>query len=215
MSTQTPTVFAIPGLGTDLRIFSRFQQLKFTGLEWIEPNESESLHGYARRMAQGIHHPEPIVIGVSFGGVLAQEIATFLPLKKLILISSIQTYEELPLHFQFMRKVPLYQLSKGSWRIKTLPIWGRLFGIHDKEEQALLMDMFARQSDSYRMWAIRQLLTWQPQPFNSPIVHIHGTHDRVFPIQRIGSCIPIEGGDHFMVYRKAQEVERVIKKYLV
>ena len=215
MSYQTPPIYVIPGLGTDLRIFSRFQHLEYTGLEWIEPHKSESLNGYARRMAQDIIHSAPILIGVSFGGVLAQEIASFLPLKKIVLISSIQSNSELPFHFQMMRKVPFYYLSQGNWRVKTLPLWGKLFGIHEKEEQNLLMDMFAKQSDSYRMWAINQLVFWQPQPFTSPLLHIHGTHDRVFPIRHIGSCIPIEGGDHFMVYRKAQEVERVINEWLV
>lgn len=215
MAIPSSPIYAIPGLGTDLRIFSHFQQVEFRGLEWIDPNPSESLGAYARRLAQDIHHSEPILVGVSFGGVVAQEIASFLPVKRIILISSIQSDTELPAHFRFMRKVPLYHLSRGNWRVKTLPLWGRLFGIHDKAEQALLMDMFSKQSDSYRMWAIGQLLAWKPQPISCQVVHVHGTHDRVFPIQHIGSCIPIQGGDHFMVYRKAQEVEGVLTEWLV
>ena len=210
-----PPLYVIPGLGTDTRIYSQWKTLPFIGVEWIEPMKDESLREYAKRMAQAIQHPRPILIGVSFGGVLAQEIASFLPVKGIILISSIKSEQELPHSLRLMRYVPFYQLSRGQWRVRTLPLWGRLFGIHEKEERTLLMDMFQKQTDSYRMWAIRNLVHWQASPLKVPLIHIHGTKDRVFPFERILSCIPVEGGDHFMVYRKADEVEAIVKRSLV
>ncbi len=210
-----PPLYVIPGLGTDTRIFSRWKTLPFMGVEWLEPMKNESLREYAKRMAQSIKHPNPVLIGVSFGGVLAQEIASFLPVKGVILISSIKSEKELPHSLRIMRFVPFYQLSKGQWRIQTLPLWGRLFGIHEKEERNLIMDMFRKQTDSYRMWAIRNLVHWEASPYEGPLIHIHGTMDRVFPYQRILSCIPVEKGDHFMVYRKADEVEAIVKSSLI
>ena len=208
-------IYAIPGLGTDIRIFSRLRTIRIRGIEWIEPKPQEEISSYARRMSQYIHHPNPILIGVSFGGIMAQEIARVIPVRQIILISSIKSHNELPQRFRLMRTLPLYQLSRGSWRIRTLPYWGRLFGIKDPQELRLIQDMFQNHSDTYRMWAIRTLVNWQKNSTDTPLIHLHGSSDRVFPINRIKNCRHVKGGDHFMVYRKAREIERILADCLV
>ena len=211
----SPPLYAIPGLGTDTRIFSRLQYIHPIGLEWLEPNPFEDISSYAFRMSEYIRHPNPILIGVSFGGVIAQEIARWIPIRQIILISSIKSQEELPHRFRLMQTLPIYQLSRGNWRIQTLPYWGKLFGIRDPRELRLIQDMFQKHSDAYRMWAIRSLINWQKKPINSDLIHLHGTSDKVFPIHRIKNCIRVESGDHFMVYRKAQEIEQLLRDCLI
>ncbi|MEM6633243.1 MAG: alpha/beta hydrolase [Bacteroidota bacterium] len=217
MSVVPPSspIYGIPGLGTDTRVFSRLQKICPLGIEWLEPFPKEKLSDYAVRMAEYITQPNPTLIGVSFGGILAQEIAQLIPVRKIILISSIKAAEELPQRLQLMRTLPLYQLSRGSWRIRTLPYWGKLFGIHDPKELLLIQDMFRKHSDTYRMWAIKELVNWRPPSPTTSLIHIHGTSDRVFPIQRIQDCIRIRNGDHFMVYRRAREVEEILETCLV
>ena len=58
-------------------------------IEWIIPKKKETIKQYARRMAAFVEKTKPILIGISFGGVMAQEMNEFLDLKKLIIISSI------------------------------------------------------------------------------------------------------------------------------
>ena len=47
-------------------------------------------------MAERVVEPNAILVGVSFGGVVVQEMAAFLNLKNLVIISSVKTKEELP-----------------------------------------------------------------------------------------------------------------------
>src|SRR5258707_139416 len=91
-------IYCISGLGTDAKIFSR---LKIRGyqlihLPWLKPRSKESMKSYAARMAAPIHHPSPVLLGVSFGGMVAIEIAKQLPVKKTIIISSVKTLKEIP-----------------------------------------------------------------------------------------------------------------------
>ena len=215
---MNPTsVFCIPGLGTDERIFSRLNIGPWKALAWLPPLAEESLADYAQRMWQQIPATDnpPILIGVSFGGMIVQEMAQIQPVQKVILISSIKSSREKPITFRAMKHIPLYQLSKGSWRYRWLPYWAPLVGITDKGEIQLLQDMFQRFDDGYRMWAIRQVCTWKgAAPTDLPVLHIHGTRDQIFPYSRIRGAIRIKKGDHFMVYRKAGVISEVIRRHL-
>ena len=67
------SVYLMPGMGANPRIFEFLSLDKYFDvyhLSWIPPEKDESLHHYAQRMGQRIKHKNPILIGVSFGGVL-------------------------------------------------------------------------------------------------------------------------------------------------
>lgn len=213
---KAPIIYAIPGLSTDRRIFQRLElegEVRF--LDWIEPKPAETLSNYAHRMAEKITTSETfILLGLSFGGIVAQEMASFLSVQKVILLSSIKSKEEMPLQFRLFRSIPFYRLSKGSWRIKLLPLWAPSFGITSKEEQVFLQEMFSGFSDMYRMWAIKELTNWNPTQVQVPIHHIHGEKDKVFPLSYIQQVEMISGGNHFMVYQRAKEVSERINALL-
>lgn len=46
-------------------------------LSWVLPKQNETLVDYAKRMAKKVKHDNAVLIGVSFGGVLVQEMASF------------------------------------------------------------------------------------------------------------------------------------------
>ena len=176
-------IYTLPGLGTDSRIYSRLDlPVIFRHLEWLEPEPDESLTSYCRRMCDLIPDKVPVILmGVSFGGMVAQQIAALRPVKKILLISSVRAPSELPWNLVLMKYIPLYYLSKGSWRIRTLPLWSPAFGITKPSEQELLKEMFGRFSDTYRMWAIRQVVMWKENKLEVPISRFHGSIDKVFP----------------------------------
>ncbi len=66
-----------------LKIFERIQLPEETFemhlLEWFLPEQNESLEAYAKRMTLKIKHENPVLIGVSFGGILVQEMARIIP----------------------------------------------------------------------------------------------------------------------------------------
>jgi len=209
-------VYAIPGLGTDYRIFNKLTIPAFHALEWLEPHQDESLDLYVQRMLKQIPGSDCVLMGLSFGGVIAQEMCRYRRFRGLILISSITAPDELSFTLKGMRTIPYYRLSSGQWRIRLLPLWGRLFGISEQEEIQLLQDMFRGFTDNYRFWAIDQLIHWHGSENITlpPTLRLHGTKDPLFPASRVDKALYIDAGDHFMVYRKAAEISMHINAWI-
>lgn len=213
-STSFP-IYAIPGMGVDSRIFKELrldQEIHF--LEWDDPfGERESLSDYAQRFAVKLPEEPFILLGLSFGGILAQEISRFKPVEGIILLSSIRDESGLPWHMKLMQWVPYYHLSRGNWRIKTMPLWGPFVGLTDPKEIQFLQEVFAEFSAFYRMWAIRSLVHWQRDESlpEIPLFHIHGSKDEIFPVALQQADIVIDGGTHSMVFQRAEEVSAAIE----
>ena len=88
-------IYFMPGLAASSKIFEyiRVADDKFVlhHLEWLEPdNEKETLAHYAEKYVKMITHKRPVLIGVSFGGILVQEIGRLMEVHKLIIISSLK-----------------------------------------------------------------------------------------------------------------------------
>ena len=49
---------------------------------------------------------------------------------------------------------------------------------------------------------------------NAKTIHIHGSQDKVIPIKNINIPSVVNGGGHFMVYNMANEVGKVINRFL-
>ena len=82
MNKTKISVYFMPGLAASSLIFERIdlpQELfEVHFLDWELPVGEESLAEYAKRMSEKITAPNPVLIGVSFGGILVQEMAAFL-----------------------------------------------------------------------------------------------------------------------------------------
>jgi len=92
-------VYLMPGMAANSSIFEYIQlppnKFEIHLLEWIPPIDNETLSSYAHRMSLKITHDNSVLIGVSFGGVLVQEMSLFREIKKIIIISSIKSKSEL------------------------------------------------------------------------------------------------------------------------
>lgn len=173
-----------------------------------------SLKDYARSYLPQIEHEQPIIMGLSMGGMMAQEIVQEIDAQALILLSTFKQGDGLSPWFHLMKYVPLYRLSKGDFRLKTLPLWAPTVGIHKAEEQALLVDMFSKFDDGFRTWALEAILEWEPPVLDVPFVHIHGKKDHLFPASYIQHATFLKG-THFMIYQQAQEVSAEIQRFLL
>lgn len=207
---DSPAIYCMPGMATDYRIFQQLAIGPLHFMHWLQPEKDESLIHYTKRIAQQIQHPDPILIGVSFGGIISQEIARLLPVKSLILISTIKYGREKPFFFDVLKHIPLYRLTRGDWRIKLLPYVAPLAGFTDQKEVKLFQSMLSRFDDDYRMWCISQICNWESDTLPVPTYHIHGTRDQIFSYGKIENPITIEGGDHFMVLRKGKILSKEI-----
>ncbi|HEX3933463.1 MAG TPA: hypothetical protein VHW43_02210, partial [Puia sp.] len=107
-----PTVYCISGLGADEHIFDGLDVpgVHWSHLPWVMPEGDETIEAYAGRMKAGIGEEAPILLGVSFGGMMAIEIAKWRPAAKVIIVSSIRHRRQLP----FPIKMTGY-LGLGKW----------------------------------------------------------------------------------------------------
>ncbi|MBK9635435.1 MAG: hypothetical protein IPO64_13325 [Bacteroidetes bacterium] len=100
------TLYLIGGLGADERVFKYLNiNVKTQIINWILQEPNEELKSYAKRLTEQINKNEEFaILGVSFGGIIAIEMAKFIRPKKLILISSVESSNQLPKHLITMGK---------------------------------------------------------------------------------------------------------------
>ncbi|WP_443946477.1 alpha/beta fold hydrolase [Pedobacter sp. AW1-32] len=96
-------VYFISGLGADRRIFSNINlrpDLKIIHVNWIAFGKKESLEKYAARLSLQIDTSISFaLVGVSFGGIIAVELAKLLKPSATVIISSSVKRTELPLTY--------------------------------------------------------------------------------------------------------------------
>ena len=66
----------------------------------------------------------------------------------------------------------------------------------------------------YSRWAIDKIINWDNSNINTPLLHIHGSNDKVFPIKRIKNVSIISGGSHFMLINKGKEIKILIEEFI-
>lgn len=215
-------LYLIPGLGFDHRIFRKLdlQDYERTYLDWIEPLRGESFPAYAGRLADRVDHGQPgkkVLIGHSMGGMVSQEIARIKHIDQVILLSSIRSRHELPLHFKVVRPLGLHRLFTKKGTVRTLPWWAKRHDYERPEDRELFVDMVSLQSNRYLQWALKALSRWQtPElPAHTRVHQIHGRRDRTFPCRRIQQADHVlSGAGHFMVYKHPEKISRLIREFL-
>jgi hypothetical protein len=167
-------------------------------------------------MSKKVKHSNSVLIGVSFGGIVAQEMSQFLELKKLIIISSIKTRFELPKRLLIAKKIKAYRLMPINTLLRSEFLLNFAIGPKTKRKLSLYQKYLSVRNKTYIEWSIRQLLNWKREEPVSGIIHIQGDRDTVFPIQNITDPIVVQGGTHVMIMQKAKwlsgELPDIIEK---
>lgn len=211
------TIYCISGLGADERAFAKLKiatgyQLKV--IAWLKPLTSETIESYAKRMSSAIDEPDPILMGLSFGGIMCAEIAKQIPVQKIIIISSIKTSAQLP---NWMRAVAMLQLHKivplKSSRM-TAPLQNRFLGVTNAEDLQVAQHFRKHADLHYVKWAVDKVMNWKNSLVHPAIYHIHGDNDKMFPVKRTQPTYTIKNGGHFMIMNKADEVSACINSIL-
>ncbi|UOK42470.1 MULTISPECIES: alpha/beta hydrolase [Flavobacterium] len=199
-------VYFMPGLAASPKIFERIKlpedQFEVHMLEWFLPEKSETLAGYAKRMAEKIKHDDAVLIGVSFGGILVEEIAKIKPVRKTIIISSVKSRKELPRRMRFFRNTKMYKLIPKGLFSKVEYLLKYSNSPRMKERLELYRNYLSVNDVKYLTWAIENVLIWGRAEVDEKVVHIHGDKDDVFPIKNIKNCIVVKGGTHAMILFK-------------
>ncbi len=199
-------VYFMPGLAASSTIFERIalstDTFEIILLEWILPESKESLKHYAQRMAEKVTHKNAVLIGVSFGGVLVQEMAQFLTLRKLIIISSVKSNVELPLRMKIAKTTKAYKLLPTSLLQDADKLVKFAFGTALKKRLTLYEKFLHMRNKIYLDWAIEQMICWSRTKIDPNVIHIHGDADEVFPSKNIKQFINVKGGTHLMIWNR-------------
>ena len=218
MMTKIP-VYMMPGLAASSSIFERIilpdDIFETVLLEWEIPFDKETLPDYAKRIANKIQHQNPVLIGVSFGGILVQEMAKCIETRKVIIISSVKTNLEFPRRMKVAKTTKAYKLIPTNLLANVESLTKFSFGF--KIDQRLkLYEKFLRVRDKrYLDWAVEQVILWDRTVADENVVHIHGDEDDVFPIKNIKNCIVVKGGTHIMILAKYKWLNENLPKIIL
>lgn len=205
-------------MAADSRVFKHIrlpEGYEAVFLEWIEPLPDESLPSYALRLAKGIDRSEPFaLIGLSFGGMIATEIARQFPPAMTILISSIPVSAELPFYFRVAARLRLHQLVPISL-LKGAAAAKRFFTKERNEDKKLIVQAIRESDPNMIRWSMNAILNWKNDFVPQPVCHIHGTHDEVLPIRFTHPTHTIHRAGHMLVMTEASQVNEIIKNTLV
>lgn len=206
MSQNIINVYLMPGMAANSAIFDYIElpeeQFKIHYLEWIIPTKEESITAYAKRMCDKITHENPVLIGVSFGGILVQEMSKLISLKKLIIISSVKTKKELPRRMRITRLTKAYKILPTRFVSNFQSLAKYAFGETIKKRVKLYQKYLSVSDKRYLDWAIFNMVCWEQDTVIPNIIHIHGDKDPVFPIKYISNYIIVKGGTHIMIINK-------------
>lgn len=205
--------YLIPGLGADERVFQNLLPLldgEAHVVYWLTPEPTETLPHYVARIAQAVPPDQPcFVVGVSFGGVVALEIARLRPRARAVLVSSIPDADALPRLLRVIRATRVYKLVPPQL-LKLFPRAGQwYFGVNNGEEYQVFKQILKDMEPAYTRWAIDRLLHWDSTNVGRSI-QILGSHDRVFPPGPTPVEYLIPGGTHFMILSHAPEISRIL-----
>lgn len=206
MKDEIIDVYLMPGMAASSKIFEYIMlpenQFNIHLLEWMMPINNESIESYALRMTKHIKHDNIVLLGVSFGGVLVQEMSKYISVRKLIIVSSVKSMQELPNKMLLAKSTMAYKLLPVKL-ISNIELFAKYaFGSNIAKRLELYKKYLSVSDSDYLSWAIKQMVCWNQENHQSDIIHIHGDNDAVFPIKNITNCIIIKGGTHIMIINK-------------
>ncbi|WP_010587269.1 alpha/beta fold hydrolase [Schlesneria paludicola] len=209
---SAPPLILFPGLGGDSRLFST-QRAAFPDLivpSWIEPEWDEPLVDYAARFAKTIDPGVPCFLGgVSFGGVVALEVASRLLNYECYLIGSVRSHLHIPRRLRALRPVTdLIFIPKwiGSAALFSAGRWmhplrcGALRQLHEADLRFL-------------RWAAKAILTWIPSAGVEQVrvAQIHGERDLIFPARNVTADLTVLGAGHLVSLTHSLQVNQFLR----
>jgi pimeloyl-ACP methyl ester carboxylesterase len=216
VNTGKQTIWCISGLGADEKAFSKLtiEGYELKVIPWLKAVPGEDLVTYAARMSEPITDEDPILMGLSFGGIICSEIAKQRPVKLIILISSIKTAGELPFWLRSVGKLSLHKLFPMRSSKLTAPFQNIFLGVTNAEDKRIATAYRKASDPLYTRWAIDLIVHWKNDIRHPQLFHIHGTRDRIFPLRYLKADYTVANGGHFMIMNRAGEVSSYINEVL-
>lgn len=213
---MTKKLYIFSGLGADERVFQRldFSGFTTTFIKWIVPQDKETIENYATRLLDQITTTKPTLIGLSFGGLIAVEIAKQIDTEKVVLIASAKTKNEIPFYYRFAGQIGLHKLLPTRLLKSSNYLINWFFGTSSTFDKQLLKQILIDTDPTFLKWAIDKVALWTNQTQTKNIFHIHGTSDRILPFGFVKCNSTIKDAGHLMTLNKADEINQIIRQQL-
>ena len=205
-------IYLFSGLGADESVFQRldFSNYSTTFIKWIAPLGQETIEHYATRLLEQIPTERPILIGLSFGGIMAIEVAKQIDTTKVILIASAKTKKEIPFYYRMAGRIGLHKLLPVRFLKNSNAVTNWFFGAKSSFDKQLLKEILHNTDPAFLKWAIDKIVHWPNQEEPENIFHIHGTKDRILPLSFVNCDVIIKNAGHLMVLDKSEELNKVL-----
>lgn len=209
-------LYIFSGLGADERVFQNldFSDFSTTFIKWIIPHEDEAIENYATRLLDQISTTKPTLIGLSFGGIMAIEVAKQIDTKKVIVIASAKTKNEIPFYYRFAGKLGLHKLLPIRLLKSSNFITNWFFGTSSEFDKLLLKQILKDTDPTFLKWAIGKIVLWKNLSPPKNIFHIHGTSDRILPLIFVKSNFKVKNGGHLMTLNQEKELNQILRSQL-
>lgn len=211
-NSMATSILLLTGMTPDVRIFDRLTPLlpAASVVPWIDALPHESISDYAVRLADSIAIREDVIVcGVSFGGIIARELAMRLNAKACVLVSSVRDASQLP---------PWYRVFRAFAQFPVEPVLNALGTAAASCPKRIRTDAtarctkFAGDAGVWHRWATASVLRWNASCGldKVPVIQIHGDRDTTFPIRYVDADIVIVGGGHLLPLTHAPDVAKIL-----
>ncbi len=211
-------VYLIPGLGADHRLFSRLELPghRVVAFDWPEMPEGSTLRDFAAVLAASVDKQRPhALVGVSMGGMVAQEMAALTHPAKVIIMSSWKGPQEMPRPIRALRGTHPERILSRAFINRSKPLLHWQMGTTTPGAKALFDVLLDVHTPKQLRVQIDAALNWNgPAAPVKGLVHIHGDTDHLMPLATIKGAHAVPGGGHFMVFTHAAEVGALVKQAL-
>ncbi len=209
-------VYYISGLGADETVFQflKIKNAETIFLNWLKPLKKESLEDYAIRFKNAYIPGDGVIIGMSFGGMLATEIAKKFPNILSILVSSVKIKSEFPITFGWGKYFPVYKWAPASLQRWVMQHLSGVFGADTETTKNIYQKIIEKSDTAFNTWALDSMIGWKNKTTPSNSVNIHGTSDKIIPHKNVHWDYKIKGGSHLMIINQADEISHLINKII-
>lgn len=210
--------YLIPGLGCSEKIFENLRfppGITSVPIYWAPYHQSQTLSDYCISLLPQVDFTKQhVLVGVSFGGAVAVELAKLSNPVLTVIVSSVPTAREIPRYFRYAGWLGCNRLPAGlPFMPKAILRYfvGFAFAPLDKRALTVLSKEIANSNPSLVQWSINALMGWKSSELPNRFLHIHGSSDRIFPVRCVAPDVVIKGGGHFMIYTHAKLIGQLIE----
>jgi hypothetical protein len=133
--------------------------------------------------------------------------------RQLILIATVPHHSHLPYYYKKAFNLGVHRLATPGL-IKKFVYFKRFFTSESPEDKRIIKQMARDMDHNFIRWAVDAIMQWDAGDELVECVHIHGTHDEIFPHRFTRPSVSIPKAGHLMIFNRAADINNALKTVL-